>query len=112
MWLFMSDSFLSVVEHKTKPGTLLVRSRVKGDIERAVPCAIVWEDPEADYRYRAEVSKDAFRAALSDAVDRITYPNFKKSVKENRRHSAYMRVWQAMAQAYGAFGSDPGPDHG
>jgi hypothetical protein len=104
MWVLLNDASLSIVEHKGKPGHLLVRSRIKGDIERVIPSAHVYEDDSADYRYRADVSRDVFKEALSQAVNRIDYANFKGSVKESKRHSAYMKVWQVLADAFGAYG--------
>lgn len=100
MWVFQTDSFLSVVAHREKPGVLLVRSRIAGDIERVFPDAAVWEDTAADYRFRAEVDAERFKAALGEAVDRITYDNFKAAVPDGARHDAYLRVWQVMASCY------------
>jgi len=38
MWIFLSDSFLSIVDKDDPSGaTLLVRARVAGDIERVFP---------------------------------------------------------------------------
>lgn len=106
MWIFQNDSFLSVVAHRDRPGWLLVRSRIKGDIERAIPGAQVYEDETADYRYRAEVTREQLKEALLGAVDRIDYPNFKGSVapSDTARHEAYLDVWQAMARRFGAYG--------
>lgn len=106
MWIFRNDSFLSVVAHTGKPGYLLVRSRVEGDIQRAVPGAEVYEIEDADYRYRADVSKEDFREALSAAVDAIDYPNFKRSIPSGdvQRSGAYHRVWKVLVDTYGAYG--------
>jgi hypothetical protein len=106
MWLFLNDAFLSVVAHRDRPDDLLVRSRVDGDIQRAIPDAEVFTDDAADYRYRAIVSRERFKMALADAADRIDYGNFKDSIKKSdvRRKSAYLSVWSAMAGAYGAYG--------
>lgn len=106
MWVMLNDSYLSIVQHKGKPGVLLVRSRIEGDIQRAIPSAEVYEISDADYRYRADVPRDTVKAAMSAAVDRIDYGNFKSSVKDHLRHSAYMGVWSVMAKAFGAYGSD------
>jgi hypothetical protein len=103
MWVFQNSSFLSVVAHKDRPGHLLVRSRIKGDIERAIPEAKVFEDVDADYRYRAVVPTELFKDAMGEAVDRIDYYNFKNSVRDGPRHDAYMSVWQVMASKFGAF---------
>jgi hypothetical protein len=107
MWLFLNNSALSVVQHRDKKDVLLVRSRVQGDIERAIPEAQVWEDHEADYMYRAEVNRDDFKQALGRAVDSIDYGNFKASVPDTKRHTAYMNVWGAMVAAFGAYGKKP-----
>ncbi len=109
MWIFLNDAALSVVEDRADPKRLLVRSRVKGDIQTALPLADVFEDLEADYRYRAFVPREDLKDALARAVDGIDYANFKGSVKQRRRHLAYMDVWGAMARVYGAYGSQRRP---
>lgn len=96
----MNDSFLSIVSHRTKPDTLLVRSRIAGDIDRAIPNAVVYEDVSADYRFRSDVPLEAVQAALSEALGKVNYDNFKASVKDGKRHSAYMSVWSALANAF------------
>lgn len=104
MWIFQNNSFLSVVAHRDQPGMLLVRSRIKGDIERALPNSEVFEIEDADYRYRAIVSVQDLQTAMAEAIAKIDYPNFKNSVKESERHDAYMGVWSVMARAFGAYG--------
>lgn len=106
MWIFQNDSFVSIVAHKDRPGYLLVRSRIPGDIERAVPGAEVSEDPAADYRYRAVVSKEVVQEAIMKAIGGIDYPNFKNSIDraDGPRHEAYFDVWQTMAKAFGSYG--------
>lgn len=105
MWIFQNDSFLSVVAHREQRGKLLVRSRILGDIEAAIPGAAVFEDLDADYRYRAVVDRKQLKRAMDRAVDRIDYGNFKDSVakSERDRHDAYMGVWRVMAQWFGAY---------
>ncbi len=104
MWLLLNNSYLSVVKHLGKAETLLVRSRIQGDIERAIPTAEVYEDPSADYRYRADVPREVFKKAMEVAIDEIEYSNFKGSVKDPVRHNVYMRVWSVLADAFGAYG--------
>lgn len=106
MWIFQNNSFVSIVAHKDRPGYLLVRSRIEGDIERAVPGAEVFEDLAADYRYRAIVTKDVVQEALTTSINEIDYANFKNSIPHSdvKRHDAYMEVWQVMAKAFGAYG--------
>ena len=97
MWVFLSNSFLSIVAHRDKPDTLLVRARRAGDIEATFPQAATWEDRQADYRYRAEVPTEEVADALAKAAAGIHYPNFKNSVADPDRHRAYLNVWSAMA---------------
>ncbi|HZH98269.1 MAG TPA: hypothetical protein VEX38_04805 [Fimbriimonadaceae bacterium] len=107
MWVFLNDAFLSVVAHRDLEGMLLVRSRIEGDIERAIPGAEVFTNESADYLFRAVVSRDRFKECLCFAVDRIDYGNFKNSIEPEdlQRRRAYHDVWGVLAQSYGAFGS-------
>lgn len=47
MWVFLNNSFLSIVAHRDKPDVLIVRARRAGDIEAIFPQAATWQDPEA-----------------------------------------------------------------
>lgn len=96
MWIFLSDSFLSVVQHKGDPSKLLVRGRLKGDIERALPGVVAEETPIADYRYRATVPREQFAARLAALAEGIDYTNFKNSVEDPARKDPYMSVWGIM----------------
>ena len=96
MWIFMNDSFVSLVAHREKPGMLLVRARKAGDIEALLPEARTWQDPGADYPFRAEGTVPTVALALAARASGITYDNFKSSVREHSRHDAYMEVWNAM----------------
>lgn len=96
MWIFLNDAFLSIVDKGGDGSTLLVRARRSGDIERVFPSAAVQTTPHNDYRFRARIDREEVAEALAQSVREITYGNFKGSVKDHRRHDAYMDVWQAM----------------
>ena len=96
MWVFLNDSFLSIVAHQDKPGVLLVRARKAGDIKAVFPDAKTWVDEHADYPHRAEVPAENVAEAVAARVRAIGYPNFKDSVQKGRRHDAYMDVWSVM----------------
>ena len=97
MWIFLNNSFLSVVaDRRSNRETLLVRARCEGDIERVFPDAVVEHTPSADYAYRTDVRRSTLASALSRAVENIDYWNFKDSVLEDDRHDAYFRCWSAM----------------
>lgn len=98
MWIFLNNAFISAVQHREKPGSVMVRARVAGDLERVFPrhAKKVERTPGADYLYRLVVHKDTLARALAKAATRIDYANFKDSVEERDRHDAYMGVWSAM----------------
>jgi hypothetical protein len=96
MWIFTSKSFISIVQKPGDSDMLTVRARIKGDIEQIFPDAKVEANKGTDYKYRAKVPRAEVAQALHDQVMGLNYPNFKGTVKEKRRHDAYMAVWSAM----------------
>jgi hypothetical protein len=96
MWIFLSNSFISVVQKPGDTDMLTVRARIKGDIENVFPDANVEANKGTDYKYRARVPREAVAKALHDQIVGVKYSNFKSSVKSTKRHDAYMRVWSAM----------------
>jgi hypothetical protein len=101
MWVFVRNSFLSVVEDEKDSRVLVVRSRIRGDIERLFPGARVDEDTTAsrDYRYRAWLWRSAVVKVIAQEVDQIDYPNFKNALIEHEgRGWSYFRVWESMSQ--------------
>lgn len=96
MWIFLNDAFLSIVRDRGDVDQLLVRARIKGDIESAFPDAKVSHTPDADYAYRAFLPRRDVAATIERRVQAIDYPNFKNSVRDHRRHDAYVEVWRAM----------------
>ena len=79
MWIALNNSFLSIVENRKNSSELLVRARVKGDIEKVFPEAETFEDLKA----------------VAYQVSEINYDNFKNSISkdEYQRHDAYLKVW-------------------
>ena len=96
MWIFLPESFISVVQKPGDTDTLTVRARIKGDIESVFPEACVEADKGTDYKYRARVSRQAAAQVLHDQVMGLHWGNFKGEVKDRKRHDAYMNVWRAM----------------
>jgi len=106
MWVFAKTGFVSIVEHRDNPNHLLVRGRVRQDVENfrnyvgeeaRYGVGEIIETNNADYRWRCTV----LRASVADALVRITldidYDNFKDAVHgEVERDHAYMGVWRAM----------------
>ena len=100
MWIFLSDSMVSIVQKRDdiKRGTLTVRGRIKGDIERAFPGAVVQKGGGTDYAFRAILPREQVAKAMHDAVMGIDYSNFKDSCDSSTRHDVYMGVWRVMYQ--------------
>ena len=98
MWVFLSDAMLSIVEKPgdAKASTLTVRARVAGDIEWVFPDAKVIEGGGTDYRFRAAIPREQVAKAMFDQVMAVDYSNFKSTVKDHRRHDAYLGVWREM----------------
>ena len=95
MWIQLNNSFLSIVQNRNNDSELLVRARVKGDIENVFPKANVFEDVKADYKYRAFLTKQNVADVIKNKINAINYDNFKNSVsrKDLNRISSYSNVW-------------------
>jgi hypothetical protein len=52
--------------------------------------------PVADYRYRAFVPRTLVAEKIASRISAIDYTNFKDSVTEEIRYTAYLAVWRAM----------------
>ena len=121
MWIFMSDSALSIVKFEGDSAlgdVLLVRSRNKGDIEKFIDLGVsdkalgakrtleVFSIESADYRWRLMAPRWLVNECIAQYVANIDYPNFKNSVTDKRRKFAYTDVWNAMFQDYGGYGQE------
>lgn len=99
MWIFTTQGFYSVVTHRTDSDTLIVRSRAREDIEalrEQIPGIEPFEDPEADYRHRAYVSRSEWLAAAAQLIADLDYDNFKSEVARRQgsdRARVYGHVW-------------------
>ena len=103
MWIFLSDTFLSVVADKDDPSgsRLLVRARRQGDIERVFPEAEVATTPGADYHFRAWLPRERVAAVLTQQVESLAYTNFKSSIHDHAYHEAAMGAWSVMHRYQG-----------
>ncbi len=97
MWLYLQDSFVSIVSGDT-PDIVVVRGRRQGDIEIICPNAFVQKTEGRDYLYRSVLKKKEVSDAISKAVLSVDYPNFKQGVKDYQRHSVYLDVWMKTRQ--------------
>jgi hypothetical protein len=103
MWLFTTFGFFSIVEKKgdRRPGTLTVRARVRRDLtalrRKYLPeLGRTIEKHTSDYRFRAQVPREALAAAMPRIVQDLHYENFKDTVKKRQgenRADLYEIVW-------------------
>lgn len=107
MWVLTTQGFYSAVARRDEPDTVIVRARTREDIEalsRQIPGIEPFEDPAADYRHRAVVSRAEWVAAVAQLASDIDYDNFKDEVAErqgSRRASLYGQVWGVLRRLQG-----------
>lgn len=98
MWIFLKDSFLSIVAYPEDELLLMVRARAEGDIENVFGPGYKVEksDGTTDYSFRALIPRYVVAGTMSSVAQSITATNFKDSVIEPDRNIAYQRVWAVM----------------
>lgn len=102
MWIFTETGFLSAVQEKNNPETLVVRAR---DYPSLDPLAkqlgqVIRHTPESDYPYRLDhVSKSDFILFLMQTVDALSYTNYKSQAQATLQPEfapALSKVWSIM----------------
>ena len=97
MWIFSKSGFLSIVEHREDPDTLIVRARSARPLEENWPeCEIITLE-EADYRFRIITERDSVLTTVARLVDSVDYDNFKNACHERGEYQrALGSVWRVM----------------
>ena len=95
MWIYLNNSFLSIVENDQDSSLMHVRARARGDIEAVFPLAKVKHTPQGDYKYRTDIKREIVATALHNSIMNIDYTNFKNSVEDHVRHDVYLSTWSA-----------------
>jgi hypothetical protein len=108
MWLLSTCGFYSVVAHRDNNDTLIVRARVREDLEELrrgyLPDLEIVEGGGSDYQFRAFVSRMEWEHAVRRMAAHIDYPNFKDAIDErqgNSRAELYGRLWQLLGELGG-----------
>ena len=104
MWIFTPTAFVSIVAHRRNPHVLLVRARLKGDLERLFPGCKVVETRRADYRFRAEIARERVAQVVADQLLGVEYDNVKDAIPRRGevhqlRSRSMHRVWGVMHDA-------------
>lgn len=105
MWVFTKYGFYSIVQDKDNEQRILVRTRVKGDLEKVFPGAEIQEDAGSDYRFRVNVHRENLEPWLAAEAEDIDYVNFKAAVNtvDDRRGQYYGLIWSIMADMQDQF---------
>ena len=97
MWIFTTNGFISIVEHRDEPDRLLVRARTPRPLEELWPNHEIITLEDADYRFRILAQRESVLDVVSDLVLSIDYDNFKNECFD---HPEYLRslgsVWRVM----------------
>lgn len=96
MWIFLRDSFLSVVQHDEDRRFLQVRARIRGDIEKIFPEAVVAEDDRGDYRFCCTLSRERVAHTVALRLQHLDYSTINDVVDDSDRAIPYDRVYSAM----------------
>jgi len=110
MWVFVREGFVSVVQYRGYPETLLVRSRDLAHLKalnetfdlqgQFLPTAV-----SADYQVRMTVSRARWTSAMQQMVEAIDYDNFKEMVGRDRPDdtrylTGLIEVWTTLFDVY------------
>jgi hypothetical protein len=104
MWIFTLDGFFSAVQDKTDPGRIMVRSRVREDLEKMLARLdmketeiLAWAG--TDYAYRVFINRSAWCGYLETMSADLNYTNFKAAAVDHQDHArskAYYTVWRRL----------------
>lgn len=118
MWLMTTRGFVSAVEWHggEHDGKVVLRARMREHLEAVLELAPadgrtdVAISPEADYRYRAWVTRAAFYDVMVALAREVRYSNFKDEVARKPGQGRYSTV---LHQAWSIFGRiQPGGPYG
>ena len=87
MWVFTKFGFFSAVQQRDLPDVVIVRARVRGDLEAFWPkaAALIEQTEKRDLEFRTVMTRDQAN------------PDFKASVTDHRRWPWHVECWSVMA---------------
>lgn len=105
MWIFLPFGFFSIASHRERPHNVLVRARVRADLQRLVErlytktAPDIVHTPDADYPYRAEITRLELTSLLEYFVeDELTYDKVKPAIAAGcgpERSSTMLGIWNS-----------------
>ena len=79
MWLYTTIGFFSVVAHREDPDTILIRARVREDLDslrrRHLPDLEIAPTANGPYAFEALVSRDEWEHAAQQLARAVDYPD-------------------------------------
>lgn len=103
MWILSKHGFYAVAENRDDKSTVIVRARVRKDLERFVVLvpggAKITYHHNYDYPYRIIIGKGPYVDAMVQIASNVDYDNFKSLITKlygHARHMVYMTVWSAL----------------
>ena len=102
MWVLTPRGFFSVVQDRDDSNRLLVRARVRADLQRlsdVLPGIEPIGGQGTDYPWRVWVDRRDWSRALEQMCDEINYGNFKSAVADRQgeaRAAIYGDTWKAL----------------
>jgi hypothetical protein len=98
MWIYTKRGFYSIVQDRRDDRLLIVRARVRGDLETLFPRAPIQEGDRSDYRFRCWAWRSQAIPAIAKEIENIDYPSYKDAIVDpERRGHSYFNVWAEMA---------------
>lgn len=110
MWIFTETGFVSAVQHREDPNTLVVRARDRASLEHLQVAldaisegasSPIEHTPTADYPYRLYTDRLFFARWAAHMARDISYSNFKGQCYQTlpeEYSNALHDVWSAMHQ--------------
>lgn len=103
MWLMTTSGYYSVVQHREDPELVLVRARVRADLEnleKFIPglSETLRYDATADYPHRMVMDRAVWMSIVTQLTLEVDYDNFKSAVgrADPERAHVYHNIWYRL----------------
>lgn len=94
MWICTNNAYVSIVEDRYDENFVFVRGRREIDVKNFTSSdRPIHHTPDADYQYRTRISKNELVNILITLPSKVTYDNFKASVKDDALQRTYHEFW-------------------
>lgn len=105
MWIFTKNGFVSCVQHRDKPDTIIVRSRSFEHLAAFVGEGLatdIFTLENSDYQFRIALTRSTLQKLVAAQVEQLNYPNFKDSISysDHRYIRACSSTWEVLYHAF------------